>query len=96
MQNPTDTRDGSIDFLKALAIFGVLTIHTCTLGYQTPVGSSSWGAAVFWGAVTRASVPIFLMCSGALLLDPARALPLKKPLRRFCCSSRNSTSTTCT
>lgn len=78
MQNPTDARYGSIDFLKALAIFGVLTIHTCTLGYQTPVGSASWGAAVFWGAVTRASVPIFLMCSGALLLDPARALPFQK------------------
>ena len=40
MQNPADKRDRSIDLLKTLAIFGVLTIHTCTLGYQHPVGLS--------------------------------------------------------
>lgn len=78
MQNPADKRDRSIDLLKTLAIFGVLTIHTCTLGYQHPVGSFSWLSTVFWGSVVRASVPIFLMCSGALLLHPDHALPLKK------------------
>lgn len=78
MQNATIERENFIDFLKALAIFGVLTIHTCTLGYQHPVGSFSWLSTVFWGSVVRASVPIFLMCSGALLLNPNHALPLKK------------------
>ena len=81
MQNPADKRDRSIDLLKTLAIFGVLTIHTCTLGYQHPVGSFSWLSTVFWGSVVRASVPIFLMCSGALLLHPDHALPL---LWRLC------------
>ena len=78
LQNPADKRDRSIDLLQTLAIFGVLTIHTCTLGYQHPVGSFSWLSTVFWGSVVRASVPIFLMCSGALLLHPDHALPLKK------------------
>lgn len=78
MKNPAISRDVSIDFLKALAIFGVLTIHTCTLGYSLPLGSFGWLSSIFWGSVVRASVPVFLMCSGALLLQSDRPLPLRK------------------
>lgn len=71
-------RDGAADFLKAFAILGVLLIHASTDGYQAPMGSFDWYAALFWGSISRAAVPIFLMVSGALMLDPKRALSLKK------------------
>lgn len=71
-------RDAAADFLKAFAIIGVLLIHASTDGYQSPMGSFDWFAALFWGSVSRASVPIFLMVSGALMLDPRRELSLKK------------------
>lgn len=71
-------REHSIDLLKTLAIFGVIIIHSCSAGYATPVGSFDWTASLFWGSLTRASVPVFLMCSGALLLEPKKELTLKK------------------
>lgn len=64
--------------MKALAIFGVITIHLCTYGYKNPIPSFDFLSSVFWGSITRASVPIFFMCSGALLLTPQKELTLRK------------------
>ncbi len=71
-------RNKSIDLLKTLAIFGVIVIHMCGGGYSNPIPSFHWISSVFWGSVMRASVPIFFMCSGALLLNPQKELSLKK------------------
>ena len=71
-------RSGAVDLLKTIAIFSVIVIHTAPGGYTAPLGSFDWCSAVFWGSLTRAAVPLFLMCSGALLLDPGRPLTLKK------------------
>lgn len=74
------SRDMGIDLLKAIAIFGVIIIHMCYPGYSTPIGSFEWFSTLFWGCLSRASVPVFFMCSGALLLSPQKELPLKKLL----------------
>lgn len=71
-------RNRSIDLLKTLAIIGVVVIHTCSGGYGNPIPSFDWISSVFWGSIVRASVPIFFMCSGALLLSPHKELSLKK------------------
>lgn len=71
-------RDYSIDLLKAIAIIGVIVIHTCGGGYNYPIASFNWISTIFWGSLTRASVPIFFMCSGALMLNPEKDLSLQK------------------
>lgn len=71
-------RNGAVDLLKVLAIFGVIIIHTAPGGYIEPIGSFDFCSAVFWGSLVRASVPVFLMCSGALLLNPQKPLTIKK------------------
>jgi len=71
-------RDASIDLLKTVAIIGVITIHISASGYSNSLGSFNWISSLFWGTLTRASVPIFLMCSGAVLLNPQKELSLKK------------------
>lgn len=77
--NPSSPpRLGGADFLKAFAILGVVLIHVSARGFQNPTGGFDWFSALFWGSVSRASVPIFLMVTGALMLDPARQLNLKK------------------
>ncbi len=78
MAKSKSERDIGIDFLKAIAIFGVIVIHTCSEGYTNPILSFNWLSSVFWGSIVRASVPIFFMCSGALLLTPEKELPLKR------------------
>lgn len=72
------TRDHRIDCIKALAILGVVMIHTCSASYASPLGSFDWISGVFWGSLSRASVPLFFMCSGVLLLNPEKPLPLPK------------------
>ena len=67
-----------IDLLKAIAIFGVVIIHTCGAGYSNPISSFDWLSSVFWGSIARASVPIFFMCSGALLLNPKKELSIHR------------------
>ncbi|MDR2939220.1 MAG: acyltransferase family protein [Clostridiales bacterium] len=71
-------RDYSIDFLKALAVTGVIMIHVSSKGYIYPVGSINWVSSLFWSTISRASFPIFLMCSGALLLSGSEGLTIKK------------------
>lgn len=71
-------RNFYIDLLKAIAIIGVITIHTSTGWTVYPVSSFEWISNMLWGTLSRASVPIFLMCSGALLLDPQKELTIKK------------------
>jgi surface polysaccharide O-acyltransferase-like enzyme len=72
-------RDTSVDLVKTFAIIGVLLIHT-TAGVisSNQSGSLEWYTTLLWGSVSRASVPLFLMCSGVLFLAPEKDLPLKK------------------
>ena len=71
-------RNYAIDVIKAIAIIGVLTIHTSSRAFDFPVGSYRWLYGLFWGVLARASVPVFFMCSGALLLEPNKSLSIKK------------------
>ena len=74
----TPKRDLVIDLIKAIAILGVLVIHASTGANAYPIGSFNWLSGNFYGCLTRASVPLFLMCSGALFLNTDKELPLKK------------------
>ena len=77
-------RDYQIDLVKATAIYCVITIHVTSYGWSLfPAGSFSWVANMFWASLTRAAVPLFLMCSGALFLDPKRELPLKRLYTKY-------------
>lgn len=69
-------RDYSVDLLKSIAILGVVIIHTCTYNYA--VSSFDFFSSVFWGSISRASVPVFFMCSGALFLSPQKPFSSEK------------------
>ena len=73
----------SVDLAKSLAILCVLLIHASsdvlTYGWA---GSLRWLEGLFWGSISRGAVPLFLLCSGALLLDPRRELPVRHIWRR--------------
>lgn len=72
-------RNLTIDLIKACAILGVLVIHVdSAVLTQNLVGTFSWTSGLFWGVLFRASVPLFLMASGAIMLDYDKTLSLKK------------------
>lgn len=72
------TIDYRIDLLKCIAVARVITVHTSAYGFASPVASMNWLSGLFWGSLARGSVPIFLMCSGALLLDPEYGFDIRR------------------
>ena len=73
----------SVDLAKCAAILFVLLIHAGSdvLRYA-PVGSIHWLSGLFWGSISRSAVPLFLLCSGALLLDRERPISARHLWRR--------------
>ena len=78
-------RKDGIDVIKAIAIFCVVLAHTCSPGYYA--AGFDFYASVFWGSLFRMAVPLFLMCTGALLLDPEREFNAVPFLKKNCASS---------
>lgn len=78
-QTAAQARCTGVDVCKTLAILCVLLIHTSgdVLTACAP-GSKNFLEALGWSAPARCAVPLFLLCSGALLLDERRELPLKR------------------
>ena len=76
MKSNSLNRNISIDLIKAVAIIFVLFIHSCTFSF--PVSSKEWLISLFYRSVSGCAVPLFLMASGAVLLNPQKELSLKK------------------
>jgi surface polysaccharide O-acyltransferase-like enzyme len=61
----------SADIIRVLAILGVVIIHTANAVYGRPdfFGGISWWLAIVLNSASRASIPLFIMLSGYLLLS---------------------------
>lgn len=70
-------RDLSMDVLRILAAISVVLLHTAaTYMYGDNPESISWQIANIFNSLTRFSVPIFIMLSGAFFLQ--KEIPIKK------------------
>lgn len=57
----------------------VVILHTSAYYFlRVEVGSSNWIIAQVWDSCVRWAVPVFVMISGALFLDPCRNVTIKK------------------
>ena len=73
------TRSVAVDAAKTAAIFGTILIHASAMGgFAWETGSANWVWALFWGSVLRCAVPVFFLCSGALLLDPEKNVTVRR------------------
>jgi surface polysaccharide O-acyltransferase-like enzyme len=79
-----EKRLGHIDILKTLAILGVITIHISSGPLlHSQIGSLDWFFSLFWASVVRWSVPVFLMCSGVLFLNPDKIITIKQLFAKY-------------
>jgi surface polysaccharide O-acyltransferase-like enzyme len=67
-----------VDLIRTIAIIMVILVHASFFPYKipgeiTPTVITNWFTADVFGAIGYLGVPIFVMLSGALLLDPAKA-----------------------
>lgn len=76
----TKNRSIGIDLIKLIAIFSVVMIHVSAqyLTVYCTAGAWQFDASAAWRSLCAAGVPLFLMCSGALMLRPEKELPLKR------------------
>lgn len=65
------------DFLRALATIAVVMLHVSSNVYYEGAGHAGYWIGVCYNAPTRWAVPVFVMLSGALFLDPQKTIPLK-------------------
>jgi surface polysaccharide O-acyltransferase-like enzyme len=80
---PAPSRAAWMDGLRIVAILAVITIHTVsplTAGAAVPRFSASWWIAATMNVASLWCVPVFIMISGALLLDPTRP---RQPVKAF-------------
>ncbi len=72
----------SFDVMRIVAVLSVVLIHAAD-GFLNPAYNDTAGfmAANFFDSIARLAVPIFLMISGALMLDEDKDITLKKMLR---------------
>ena len=66
-----------LDILRIIATFAVIFLHVSCREYYSAFISYDWYLAVFNGSLVRWAVPIFVMISGALFLNPAKDIPFK-------------------
>ena len=66
----------SIDLAKSIAIACVVLIHVASgpLLWEAP-NTGRWMQSLLWGSASRFAVPLFFLCSGALLLGQPCGFP---------------------
>lgn len=67
-----------LDDLRALATVAVVVIHVASNNWYGFVGTPDWVAFTVYAALCKFCVPVFFMISGALFLDRAKQLDVKR------------------
>lgn len=75
-------RDVSLDIMRILACLAVITIHTAGTGLMPsrdyPLLSFEWITCFVYRSLSGWAVPVFVMISGALFLDPSKEVTIVK------------------
>lgn len=68
-----------LDVLRIVSMGAVVLLHTAAQFWsKVDVSSFDWEALNFYDSAVRWAVPVFVMISGALFLDPGRSQPIRK------------------
>lgn len=72
MQQTSNQRIVYLDLLRLFATFAVILLHVATSEFSVFSLRGEWYAAVVYDSITRWCVPVFVMISGALFLNPGK------------------------
>ncbi|MCR5596237.1 MAG: acyltransferase [Lachnospiraceae bacterium] len=77
-------REYYIDVARVFSMISVIVIHVGAINwYDGPFSIYPWGVLNLFDIMSRYCVPVFLMISGYLFLDPGRDIPVKKIYTRY-------------
>lgn len=67
------------DALRVFAALAVVVIHVAARRWESDgANTTEWLSANFWDGIMRWAVPVFIMISGALMLDPRKKFSVKR------------------
>ncbi|MCR4663066.1 MAG: acyltransferase family protein [Endomicrobiaceae bacterium] len=70
-----------LDFLRIFAILAVVMVHVATSQYRL---EGMWNySSCFWHVIPRWCVPVFVMISGTLFLDPIKNITINNILKKY-------------
>lgn len=72
-----------LDVLRVIAIFAVIILHIASLNFKTITNPYDWEITNIWFGLFRWGVPVFVMISGVLFLNPAREITLRKLYTKY-------------
>ncbi|WP_034445248.1 acyltransferase [Butyrivibrio sp. AE2032] len=77
-------REYYLDIAKVASMIGVIVVHTGAISwYEAPFGVYPWGVLNVFDMLGRFSVPVFLMISGYLFLNPQRPVNSSDIFKRY-------------
>ena len=72
-----------LDALRLVGALAVVVIHLSATGYSEALpGSYEWVVCLSYNALARFAVPVFVMISGAMYLDPGRTVTMDHIFRK--------------
>lgn len=75
MKTTKPFQNNNIELLRTIAVIMVVAIHVCSFNLrESTYGSLAWWTSNIIDAFSRAAVPLFVMISGFLLLDPSKQI----------------------
>lgn len=73
-----------LDVMRVAACLAVIALHIAASGFSdAAVGSYRWNVNNIIDSVVRCAVPLFVMISGTMFLDPNREIKLKTLYRKY-------------
>ncbi len=78
-----EQRKDYLDFLKGVAIFAVIVIHVSTEGFYRELSLSNVIICTTVYSLARFSVPVFLMTTGVVFLEPNKQLTIKRIFSKY-------------
>ena len=80
MSNSDAKRDLSLDILRIIATFAVILLHVAAQKdyFETTYPTNEWIPRLFYNSFVRWCVPIFVMISGALFLNPLKNITIRR------------------
>lgn len=81
--NPYNKRIVYLDILRMVACLGVILIHVSDDEFQVSFPSLDWYISVVYESLAHWAVPVFVMVSGALFLNPNKALSIEILLKKY-------------
>lgn len=77
-------REVYLDYLRVIACFSVIILHVSAQNWDSvDVNTVPWQVFNFFDGAVRWTVPVFVMVSGALFLNPAKEISIKSILQKY-------------